>query len=270
MYCDFSTHSSDERSGGQTKGIRINAFAIYSGMHQTEIELALNNATLGNAKLLYISPERLATPNFREVLRYMKVNLIAVDEAHCISQWGGYDFRPPYLKIAEIRHIIPDAPVLALTASATPVVVDDIQEKLGFSTPNLIRQSFERKNLAYIVVKEENKMGKLVEMFKKVHGSAIVYAGTRRRTYEFARELNKNGIPADHYHAGMENEQREKKQKAWMSGHPRVIVATNAFGMGIDKPDVRLVVHVDLPGSIEAYFQEAGRAGRDGKKKRGR
>ncbi|HNV50071.1 MAG TPA: ATP-dependent DNA helicase RecQ [Bacteroidales bacterium] len=247
------------------KALGINAFAIYSGMHQTEIELALNNATLGNAKLLYISPERLATPNFREVLRYMKVNLIAVDEAHCISQWG-YDFRPPYLKIAEIRHIIPDAPVLALTASATPVVVDDIQEKLGFSTPNLIRQSFERKNLAYIVVKEENKMGKLVEMFKKVHGSAIVYAGTRRRTYEFARELNKNGIPADHYHAGMENEQREKKQKAWMSGHPRVIVATNAFGMGIDKPDVRLVVHVDLPGSIEAYFQEAGRAGRDGKK----
>jgi ATP-dependent DNA helicase RecQ len=161
------------------KALGINAFAIYSGMHQTEIELALNNATLGNAKLLYISPERLATPNFREVLRYMKVNLIAVDEAHCISQWG-YDFRPPYLKIAEIRHIIPDAPVLALTASATPVVVDDIQEKLGFSTPNLIRQSFERKNLAYIVVKEENKMGKLVEMFKKVHGSAIVYAGTRR------------------------------------------------------------------------------------------
>lgn len=248
------------------KALGINAFAIYSGMHQTEIELALNNATLGNAKLLYISPERLATPNFREVLRYMKVNLIAVDEAHCISQWG-YDFRPPYLKIAEIRHIIPDAPVLALTASATPVVVDDIQEKLGFSTPNLIRQSFERKNLAYIVVKEENKMGKLVEMFKKVHGSAIVYAGTRRRTYEFARELNKNGIPADHYHAGMENEQREKKQKAWMSGHPRVIVATNAFGMGIDKPDVRLVVHVDLPGSIEAYFRERAAPVETGKKR---
>lgn len=243
----------------------IKAFAIYSGMHYNEIELALNNVTLGDAKFLYISPERLATPNFRESLRYMKVNLLAVDEAHCISQWG-YDFRPPYLQIAEIRPILPTTPVLAVTASATPAVVDDIQNRLQFAEKNIIRQSFERKNLAYVVLHEENKPGKLVEMLKKVQGSAIVYAGTRRRTYDFARHLNKHGIPADHYHAGMDNAEREIKQKAWMAGNPRVIVATNAFGMGIDKPDVRLVIHVDMPDSIEAYFQEAGRGGRDGKK----
>lgn len=243
----------------------IKAFAIYSGMHYNEIELALNNVTLGDAKFLYISPERLATPNFRESLRYMKVNLLAVDEAHCISQWG-YDFRPPYLQIAEIRPIIPETPILAVTASATPDVVEDIQSRLRFAQMNVIRQSFERKNLAYLVVHEEDKPGKLVEMFRKVQGSAIVYAGTRRRTYEFARHLNKHGIPADHYHAGMDNAERDARQKAWMAGKPRVIVATNAFGMGIDKPDVRLVVHVDIPESIEAYFQEAGRGGRDGKK----
>ncbi len=243
----------------------IKAFAIYSGMHYNEIELALNNVTLGDAKFLYISPERLATPNFRESLRYMKVNLLAVDEAHCISQWG-YDFRPPYLQIAEIRPILPDTPVLAVTATATPAVAEDIQKRLQFAESNVIRQSFERKNLAYIVLNEENKPGKLVEMLTKVQGSAIVYAGTRRRTYDFARHLNKYGIPADYYHAGMDNAQRDSKQKAWMSGNPRVIVATNAFGMGIDKPDVRLVVHVDMPDSIEAYFQEAGRGGRDGKK----
>lgn len=244
---------------------KIKAFAIYSGMHFNEIEVALNNAVYGEAKLLYVSPERLATPHFREVLQHMNVNLLAVDEAHCISQWG-YDFRPPYLQISEIREILPDVPVLAVTASATPEVVDDIQDKLGFKTKNLIRQSFERENLAYVVLHEENKNGRVVNMFKKVAGSAIVYAGTRRRTYEFARLLQKNGISADHYHAGLDARERTEKQQRWMSGEIRVMVATNAFGMGIDKPDVRLVVHIDLPGSIEAYFQEAGRAGRDLKK----
>ncbi len=244
---------------------KIKAFAIYSGMHFNEIEVALNNAVYGDAKLLYVSPERLSTPHFREVMQHMNVNLIAVDEAHCISQWG-YDFRPPYLQISEVREIIPDAPVLAVTASATPDVVDDIQDKLGFKTKNLIRQSFERENLAYVILHEENKNGRVVNMFKKVAGSAIVYAGTRRRTYEFARLLKKNGISADHYHAGLDARERTVKQQNWMSGQTRVMVATNAFGMGIDKPDVRLVVHIDLPGSIEAYFQEAGRAGRDLKK----
>lgn len=247
------------------KRLGIKAFAIYSGMHYNEIELALNNVTLGDGKFLYISPERLATQSFRESMRYMNVNLLAVDEAHCISQWG-YDFRPPYLQIAEIRSMLNNVPVLAVTATATPDVIEDIQQQLHFTRPNVIRQSFERKNLAYVVLKEENKQGKLVEMLRKIKGSAIVYAGTRRRTYELARHLTKNGIPADYYHAGMETSERESRQKAWMSGNPRVIVATNAFGMGIDKADVRLVAHVDLPDSIESYFQEAGRAGRDGKK----
>lgn len=249
----------------QLNAKKIKAFAIYSGMHYNEIEVALNNAMYGDAKLLYVSPERLATPYFREVLQQMNVNLLAVDEAHCISQWG-YDFRPPYLRIAEIRSTIPEVPVLAVTASATPDVVYDIQEKLQFKERHLIRQSFERENLAYVVLHDENKNGRVVNMFKKVAGSAIVYAGTRRRTYEFARLLQKHGISADHYHAGLSSRERSDRQQNWMKGKTRVMVATNAFGMGIDKPDVRIVAHIDLPGSIEAYFQEAGRAGRDLKK----
>lgn len=249
----------------QLNAKQVKAFAIYSGMHYNEIEVALNNAVYGNAKLLYVSPERLATPYFREVLHQMNVNLLAVDEAHCISQWG-YDFRPPYLHIAEVRSIIPDVPVLAVTASATTDVVDDIQDKLQFKKKHLIRQSFGRENLAYVVLHDENKNGRVINMFKKVPGSAIVYAGTRRRTYEFARLLQKNGISADHYHAGLSSKERSDKQQKWMKGKTRVMVATNAFGMGIDKSDVRIVAHIDLPGSIEAYFQEAGRAGRDLKK----
>jgi ATP-dependent DNA helicase RecQ len=244
---------------------KIKAFAIYSGMHQNEVELALNNVMYGEGKFLYVSPERLATPVFREALQHIKVNLLAVDEAHCISQWG-YDFRPPYLRIAEIKSLIPQVPVLAVTATATPEVVEDIQEKLDFAENNVIRQSFERENLAYVVLHQEEKNERVIRMFKKVPGPAIVYAGTRRRTYDFARLLTKNGISAEYYHAGLDNKEREQRQQRWINGQTRVMVATNAFGMGIDKPDVRLVVHVDLPGSIEAYFQEAGRAGRDLKK----
>jgi ATP-dependent DNA helicase RecQ len=247
------------------KKLGVKAFAIYSGMHYSEIEIAINNATYGEAKFLYLSPERLSSPNFREALIQMKVNLIAVDEAHCVSQWG-YDFRPPYLKIAEIRTYFPNIPILAVTASATPEVIEDIQDKLHFRQANLRRQSFERKNISYLVYEEEDKPGRLLRILNKVPGSAIVYAGTRRKTFDFAKYLTQNGISADYYHAGLDPAKKEEKQKLWMQGALRVIVATNAFGLGIDKPDVRLVVHVDLPNNLEAYFQEAGRAGRDGKK----
>ncbi|MDD3527637.1 MAG: RecQ family ATP-dependent DNA helicase, partial [Bacteroidales bacterium] len=210
------------------KKMNIKAFAIFSGMHYNEIELALNSVMHGEGKFLYISPERLATPMFREALRYIPVNLLAIDEAHCISQWG-YDFRPPYLQIAEARQIIPDVPLLAVTASATPEVVDDIQQKLLFKTKNVIRQSFQRENLSYNVLEEESKNEKVLEILQKMRGSAIVYAGSRRRTYELAQMLNKRGITADYYHAGLDSQQRQQRQNRWMSGAVRIMVATNAF-----------------------------------------
>lgn len=243
----------------------IKAIAIYSGMTREEIIIALENCIFGNYKFLYISPERLDTEIFRIKLRSMKVSMITVDESHCISQWG-YDFRPAYLKISEIRNMLPGVPVLALTATATPEVVKDIQQRLAFKEENVFRMSFERKNLAYIVRRTESKQEELLHILKHVDGSAIVYAHNRKRTKEYAQLLNENGITATFYHAGLSNETKDQRQKSWVKGETRVMVATNAFGMGIDKPDVRLVVHVDIPDSPEAYFQEAGRGGRDGKK----
>lgn len=243
----------------------IKAIAIYSGMTREEIIIALENCIFGNYKFLYISPERLDTEIFRIKLRSMKVSMITVDESHCISQWG-YDFRPAYLKISEIRNLLPGVPVLALTATATPEVVKDIQQRLAFKEENVFRMSFERKNLAYIVRRTESKQEELLHILKHVNGSAIVYAHNRKRTKEYSQLLNENGITATFYHAGLSNDTKDQRQKSWVKGETRVMVATNAFGMGIDKPDVRLVVHVDIPDSPEAYFQEAGRGGRDGKK----
>lgn len=243
----------------------IKAIAIYSGMTREEIIISLENCIFGNYKFLYISPERLDTEIFRIKLRSMKVSMITVDESHCISQWG-YDFRPAYLKISEIRNLLPDVPVLALTATATPEVVKDIQQRLAFKEENVFRMSFERKNLAYIVRRTESKQEELLHILKHVQGSAIVYAHNRKRTKEYAQLLNENGITATFYHAGLSNDTKDQRQKSWVKGETRVMVATNAFGMGIDKPDVRLVVHIDIPDSPEAYFQEAGRGGRDGKK----
>ena len=245
------------------KKIGIAAAAIFSGMHHNEIEIIYNQAAFGMLKFLYVSPERLMTDAFIEALKKMNVNMLAVDESHCISQWG-YDFRPPYLKIAEIRKYIPHAPVLALTATATPQVVEDIQYRLGFKKNNVFQTSYERKNVTYNVIHEADKFGLMYRLFKKMDkGSGIVYVRSRKRTKIIADWLQSVGISASFYHAGLDAKLRDYRQQLWMDGKIKVIVATNAFGMGIDKPDVRLVVHLDLPDSLEAYFQEAGRAGRD-------
>ncbi len=240
----------------------VDAVAIYSGMTPKEIDITLDNCVYGSVKFLYVSPERLTTDLMRSRLQKMNVSLVAIDEAHCISQWG-YDFRPPYLRIAEIRQYTGEAPFIALTATATRKVMDDICEKLTFHKQNIFIKSFERKNLVYAVVKEEDKLKRLKIICDKVSGTGIVYVRNRRKTKEIADFLNKNSISADYYHAGLDNITREKKQIGWMAEHIRVIVSTNAFGMGIDKPNVRFVVHMDLPDCPEAYFQEAGRAGRD-------
>lgn len=243
----------------------IPAAAIYSGLTANEILQTLDNAVYEAYKFLYVSPERLATALFITKVKLMKVSLIAIDESHCISQWG-YDFRPSYLKINSIREHQPSVPFLALTATATPEVVDDIQEKLHFREKNVFRMSFHRSNLAYVVRKTEDKTEQLLKILRAVKGSSVVYVRNRKKTKEIADWLNQQGISAEHYHAGLTNDTKDARQNRWKTDETRVIVSTNAFGMGIDKPDVRTVVHLDLPDSIEAYFQEAGRGGRDEKK----
>ena len=262
----------DQVENLRRRGIR--AAAIYSGLTREEIVITLENCIFGAVKILYVSPERLSSELFQTKLRHMHVSFITVDEAHCISQWG-YDFRPSYLEIAKIRKFLPGIPVLALTATATPLVVDDIQEKL-LPAPHsplptsrsfhVFRMSFERKNLAYVVRQATDKREQLIHILKNVKGAAIVYTRSRRRTKEFAELLNEAGISATFYHAGLDSITKDERQLAWQNDQTRVMVATNAFGMGIDKPDVRVVIHVDCPDSVEAYFQEAGRAGRDGQK----
>lgn len=243
----------------------IPATAIFSGLSYREIDRILDNCVFGKYKFLYLSPERLVTELAIERIKKMKVNIIAIDEAHCISQWG-YDFRPPYLNIADIRTFHPKVPMIALTATATADVVVDIQKKLTFAKQQVFQQSFKRDNLVYAVLNQEGKIGKLTEIIKKVKGSAVIYTRSRRRTKEIAVELSRRGVSAHYYHAGLDQEERAARQEAWLQDKTRVIVATNAFGMGIDKADVRLVVHMDVPDNLEAYFQEAGRAGRDGER----
>ena len=278
----------DQVENLRRRGIR--AAAIYSGLTREEIVITLENCIFGAVKILYVSPERLSSDLFQAKLRHMNISFITVDEAHCISQWG-YDFRPSYLEIAKIRKLVPHAPVLALTATATPQVVEDIQDKLASPSPppippippsptsstsstsptrttcfSVFRMSFERQNLSYVVRRAADKREQLIHILKNVKGSAIVYTRSRRRTKEFAELLNEAGISATFYHAGLETASKDERQLAWQNDQTRVMVATNAFGMGIDKPDVRVVIHVDCPDSVEAYFQEAGRAGRDGQK----
>jgi len=251
----------DQVSQLEKRGIK--AVAIFSGMNLREIDIALDNCVYGDKKFLYVSPERLETEMFQERIKKMNVSLIAVDEAHCISQWG-YDFRPSYLRIAEIKDILPNVPILALTATATPTVVEDIQEKLLFPKRNIYKMSFERTNLSYQVEYSEDKYNRLLKYIDANPGSAIIYVRNRRKTKEIATFLLNNKYSCHFYHAGLTTEERDRKQKEWISSKVRIMVSTNAFGMGIDKADVRLVVHMDVPDSLEAYFQEAGRAGRDG------
>lgn len=243
----------------------IPAAAIHSGMHHREIDTTLDNCIYGNTKFLYVSPERLRTEIMIERTKQMRVCLLAIDEAHCISAWG-YDFRPPYLQIAAFRELIPDVPVIALTASATPEVQTDIQDKLAMRSPAIFRQTFARANLSYSAILEENKQTRLLKVLNNVPGTAIVYVRSRKQTEQLTEWLVRNGIPADFYHAGLDSKVRAAKQDAWLNDKCRVMVATNAFGMGIDKPGVRSVIHLEVPDTLESYYQEAGRAGRDGQK----
>lgn len=252
----------DQVENLQARG--IHSAAVYTGMSYDKQRVALDNCLYGPYHFLYCSPERLESEEFRKRLADLPIGLIAVDEAHCISQWG-YDFRPSYLNISAVRKILPDVPVLALTATATPETIDDIQDKLGFTERNVLRKSFHRENLQYIVRLTDNKPEQVAHILSRVPGSAIVYVRNRKRAKELAEWLHANGESADFYHAGLTTNERNERQEAWKEGRTRVIVATNAFGMGIDKADVRLVIHVDLPNTLESYYQEAGRAGRDGK-----